>query len=126
MKFYLNLFVLYYILDVKINKLILIKYTMIIDFVKLHIAEALSEVANNYGNEEYLNEVVTINFDQLVEDIFNGLNGYFTRDAWPSVKDVIYTMLLDKKTLDGIVNVIKGMMALHNFDIERAGGIIRY
>ena len=36
---------------------------MIIDFVKLHIAEALSEVANNYGNEEYLNEVVTINFD---------------------------------------------------------------
>lgn len=99
---------------------------MIIDFVKLHIAEALSEVANNYGNEEYLNEVVTINFDKLVEDIFNGLNGYFTRDAWPSVKDVIYTMLLDKKTLDGIENVIKGMMALHNFDIERAGGIIRY
>ena len=99
---------------------------MIIDFVKLHIAEALGEVANNYGNEEYLNEVVTINFDQLVEDIFNGLNGYFTRDAWPSVKDIIYTMLLDKKTLDGIVNVIKGMMALHNFDIERAGGIIRY
>lgn len=99
---------------------------MIIDFVKLHIAEALSEVANNYGNEEYLNEVVTVNFDQLVEDIFNGLNGYFTRDAWPSVKDVIYTMLLDKKTLDGIMNVIKGMMALHNFDIERAGGIIRY
>ena len=99
---------------------------MIIDFVKLHIAEALSEVANNYGNEEYLNEVVTINFDQLVEDIFNGLNGYFTRDAWPSVKDVIYTMLLDKKTLDGIVNVIKGMMALHKFDIERAGGISRY
>lgn len=99
---------------------------MIIDFVKLHIAEALSEVANNYGNEEYLNEVVTINFDQLVEDIFNGLNGYFTRDAWPSVKDAIYTMLLDKKTLDGIVNVIKGMMALHNFDIEKAGGIIRY
>lgn len=99
---------------------------MIIDFVKLHIAEALSEVANNYSNEEYLNEVVTINFDQLVEDIFNGLNGYFTRDAWPSVKDVIYTMLLDKKTLDGIVNVIKGMMALHNFDIEKVGGIIRY
>ena len=99
---------------------------MVIDFVKLHIAQALDEVANNYGNEEYLNEVVTINFDQLVEDIFNGLNGYFTRDAWPSVKDVIYTMLLDKKTLDGIVNVIKGMMALHNFDIERAGGIIRY
>lgn len=99
---------------------------MIIDFVKLHIAEALSEVANNYGNEEYLNEVFTVNFDKLVEDIFNGLNGYFTRDAWPSVKDVIYTMLLDKKTLDGIVNVIKGMMALHNFDIERAGGIIRY
>ena len=99
---------------------------MIVDFVKLHIAEALSEVANNYGNEEYLNEVVTINFDQLVEDIFNGLNGYFTRDAWPSVKDVIYTMLLDKKTLDGIVNVIKGMMVLHNFDIERSGGIFRY
>lgn len=99
---------------------------MIIDFVKLHIAEALSEVANNYGNEEYLNEVVTINFDKLVEDIFNGLNGYFTRDSWSSVKDVIYTMLLDEKTLDGIVNVIKGMMALHNFDIERAGGIIRY
>lgn len=99
---------------------------MIIDFVKLHIAEALSEVANNYSNEEYLNEVVTINFDQLVEDIFNGLNGYFTRDAWPSVKDVIYTMLLDKKTLDGIVNVIKGMIALHNFDIEKVGGIIRY
>lgn len=99
---------------------------MIIDFVKLHIAEALSEVANNYGNEEYLNEVVTINFDQLVEDIFNGINGYFTRDSWSSVKDVIYTMLLDKKTLDSIVNVIKGMMALHNFDIERAGGIIRY
>jgi hypothetical protein len=99
---------------------------MVIDFVKLHIAEALSEVANNYGNEDYLNEVVKINFDQLVEDIFKGLNGYFTRDAWPSVKDVIYTMLLDKKTLDGIVNVIKGMMALHNFDIEKAGGIIRY
>ena len=99
---------------------------MIVDFVKLHIAEALSEVANNYGNEEYLNEVVTINFDQLVEDIFKGLNGYFTRDAWPSVKDVIYTMLLDKKTLDGIVNVIKGMMVLHNFDIEKDGGIIRY
>lgn len=99
---------------------------MIIDFVKLHIAEALSEVANNYGNEDYLNEVVKINFDQLVEDIFNGMNGYFTRDAWPSVKDIIYTMLLDKKTLDGIVNVIKGMMALHNFDIEKAGGIIRY
>ena len=99
---------------------------MIIDFVKLHIAEALSEVANNYGNEDYLNKVVKINFDQLVEDIFKGLNGYFTRDAWPSVKDVIYTMLLDKKTLDGIVNVIKGMMALHNFDIEKAGGIIRY
>ena len=99
---------------------------MIIDFVKLHIAEALSEVANSYSNEEYLNEVVTINFDQLVEDIFNGLNGYFTRDAWPSVKDVIYTMLLDKKTLDGIVNVIKGMMALHNFDIEKVGGIIKY
>lgn len=99
---------------------------MIIDFVKLHIAEALSEVANNYGNEEYLNEVVTINFDKLVEDIFNGLNGYFTRDSWSLVKDVIYTMLLDEKTLDGIVNVIKGMMALHNFDIERAGGIIRY
>lgn len=99
---------------------------MIIDFVKLHIAEALSVVAENYGNEDYLNEVVIINFDQLVEDIFNGLNGYFTRDAWPSVKDVIYTMLLDKKTLDGIVNVIKGMMALHNFDIEKVGGIIRY
>jgi hypothetical protein len=99
---------------------------MIIDFVKLHIAEALSEVANNYGNEEYLNEVVKINFDQLVEDIFKGLNGYFTRDAWPSVKDIIYTMLLDKKTLDGIANAIKGMMALHNFDIEKAGGIIRY
>lgn len=99
---------------------------MIIDFVKLHIAEALSVVAENYGNEDYLNEVVKINFDQLVEDIFKGLNGYFTRDAWPSVKDVIYTMLLNKKTLDGIVNVIKGMMALHNFDIEKAGGIIRY
>lgn len=99
---------------------------MIIDFVKLHIAEALSEVANNYGNEEYLNEVVTINFDKLVEDIFNGLNGYFTRDSQSSVKDVIYTMLLDEKTLDGIVNVIKSMMALHNFDIERAGEIIRY
>ena len=99
---------------------------MIVDLVKLHIAEALSEVANNYGNEEYLNEVVTINFNQFVEDIFKGLNGYFTRDAWPSVKDVIYTMLLDKKTLDGIVNVIKGMMALHNFDIERVDGIIRY
>lgn len=99
---------------------------MIIDFVKLHIAEALSEVANNYSNEEYLNEVVTINFDKLVEDIFNGLNGYFTRDSWSSVKDVIYTMLLDEKTLDGIVNAIKGMMALHNFDIERTGGIIRY
>ena len=99
---------------------------MIVDLVKLHIAEALNVVAENYSNEEYLNEVITINFDKLVEDIFNGLNGYFTRDAWPSVKDVIYTMLLDKKTLDGIVNVIKGMMALHNFDIERAGGIIRY
>ena len=99
---------------------------MVIDFVKLHIAEALSFVAENYGNEEYLNEVVTNNFDKLVEDIFNGMKGYFIRDTWPSVKDVIYTMLLDKKTLDGIVNVIKGMMALHNFDIERAGGIIRY
>ena len=99
---------------------------MVIDFVKLHIAQALDEVANNYGNEEYLNEVVTINFDKLVEDIFNGMKGYFIRDTWPSVKDVIYTMLLDKKTLDSIVNVIKGMMALHNFDIERAGGIIRY
>ena len=99
---------------------------MIVDLVKLHIAEALNGVTENYGNEEYLNEVVTINFDQLVEDIFKGLNGYFTRDAWPSVKDVIYTMLLDKKTLDGIVNVIKGMMALHNFDIEKADGIIRY
>lgn len=99
---------------------------MIVDLVKLHIAEALNGVTENYGNEEYLNEVVTINFYQLVEDIFKGLNGYFTRDAWPSVKDVIYTMLLDKKTLDGIVNVIKGMMALHNFDIEKAGGIIRY
>ena len=99
---------------------------MVIDFVKLHIAQALDEVANNYSNEEYLNEVVTINFDKLVEDIFNGMKGYFIRDTWPSVKDVIYTMLLDKNTLDSIVNVIKGMMALHNFDIERAGGIIRY
>ena len=99
---------------------------MVIDFVKLHIAQALDEVANNYGNEEYLNEVVTINFDKLVEDIFNGMKGYFIRDTWPSVKDVIYTMLLDKNTLDSIVNVIKGMMALHNFDIEKAGGIIRY
>ena len=35
-------------------------------------------------------------------------------------------MLLDKKTLDSIVNVIKGMMVVNNFDIERAGGIIRY
>ena len=93
---------------------------MIIDFVKLHIAEALSEVANNYGNEEYLNEVVTINFDQFVEDIFNVLNGYFTRDAWPSVKYIIHTMLLNKKTLDGIMNVIKGMMAIHSFDFEKA------
>lgn len=99
---------------------------MVIDFVKLHIAQALDEVANNYGNEEYLNEVVTINFDKLVEDIFNGMKGYFIRDTWPSVKDVIYTMLLDKKTLDSIVNIIKGMMALHNFDIEKVGGIIRY
>ena len=99
---------------------------MVIDFVKLHIAQALDEVANNYGNEEYLNEVVTINFDKLVEDIFNGMKGYFIRDTWPSVKDVIYTMLLDKNTLDSIVNVIKGMMALHSFDIEKAGGIIRY
>ena len=99
---------------------------MIVDLVKLHIAEALNGVTENYGNEEYLNEVVTINFYQLVEDIFKGLNGYFTRDAWPSVKDAIYTMLLDKNTLDSIVNVIKGMMALHNFDIEKTGGIIRY
>ena len=99
---------------------------MVIDFVKLYIAQALDEVANNYGNEEYLNEVVTINFDKLVEDIFNNMKGYFIRDTWPSVKDVIYTMLLDKNTLDSIVNVIKGMMALHNFDIEKAGGIIRY
>ena len=91
---------------------------MIVDFVKLHIAEALSVVAENYGNEEYLNEVVTINFDQLVEDIFNGLNGYFTRDTWASVKYIIHTMLLDKKTLDGIMNVIKGMMAIHSFDFE--------
>ena len=99
---------------------------MVVDFVKLHIAQALDEVANNYGNNEYLDEVVTNNFDKLVEDIFNGMKGYFIRDTWPSVKDVIYTMLLDKKTLDSIVNIIKGMMALHNFDIERAGGIIRY
>ena len=99
---------------------------MIIDFVKLHIAEALGEVANNYGNEEYLNEVVTINFDQLIEDIFNGMKGYFIRDTWPSVKDVIYTMLLDKNTLNNIVNIIKGMMVVQSFDIEKAGGIIRY
>ena len=99
---------------------------MIIDFVKLHIAEALSVVAHNYKNEEYLDEVVEINFDQLVEDIFDNLNIYFTRDSWSSVKDVIYTMLLDKKTLDGIVNVIKGMMAIQSFDIENNGGIIRY
>ena len=99
---------------------------MVIDFVKLHIAQALDEVANNYGNEEYLDEAVKVNFGQLVEDIFNGMKGYFIRDTWPSVKDVIYTMLLDKKTLDSIVNIIKGMMAVHNFDIERAGGIIRY
>ena len=99
---------------------------MVVDFVKLHIAQALDEVANNYGNNEYLDEVVKVNFDQLVEDIFNSMKGYFIRDTWPSVKDVIYTMLLDKKTLDSIVNVIKGMIALHNFDIERAGGIIRY
>ena len=89
---------------------------MVADFVKLHIAQALDEVANNYGNNEYLDEVVKVNFDQLVEDIFNGMKGYFIRD----------TMLLDKKTLDSIVNVIKGMMALHNFDTEKAGGIIRY
>ena len=99
---------------------------MIVDFVKLHIAEALRVVAENYGNEEYLDEVVKVKVDQLVEDIFNGMKGYFIIDTWPSVKDVIYTMLLDKKTLDSIVNVIKGMMALHNFDIEKAGGIIRY
>ena len=99
---------------------------MVVDFVKLHIAQALDEVANNYGNNEYLDEVVKVNFDQLVEDIFNSMKGYFIRDTWPPVKDVIYTMLLDKKTLDSIVNVIKGMMALHSFDIERAGGIIRY
>ena len=99
---------------------------MVVDFVKLHIAQALDEVANNYGNEEYLDEVVKVNFDQLVEDIFNGMKGYFIRDTWPSVKDVIYTMLLDNKTLDSIVNVIKGMVALNNFDIEKAGGIIRY
>ena len=99
---------------------------MIIDFVKLHIAEALGEVANNYGNEEYLNEVVTINFDQLIEDIFNGMKGYFIRDTWPSVKDVIYTMLLDKNTLNNIVNIIKGMMVVQSFDIEKAGGIIKY
>ena len=99
---------------------------MVVDFVKLHIAEALRVVAENYGNEEYLDEVVKVNFDQLVEDIFNGMKGYFITDTWSSVKDVIYTMLLDKKTLDSIVNVIKGMMALHNFDIEKAGGIIRY
>ena len=36
---------------------------MIVDLVKLHIAEALNGVAENYGNEVYLNEVVTINFD---------------------------------------------------------------
>lgn len=99
---------------------------MVVDFVKLHIAEALRVVAENYGNEEYLDEVVKVNFDQLVEDIFNGMKGYFITDTWSSVKDVIYTMLLDKKTLDSIVNVIKGMMALHNFDIEKVGGIIRY
>ena len=99
---------------------------MIIDFVKLHIAEALRVVAENYGNEEYLDEVVKVKVDHLVEDIFNGMKGYFITDTWPSVKDVIYTMLLDKKTLNSIVNVIKGMMALHNFDIEKVGGIIRY
>ena len=99
---------------------------MVVDFVKLHIAQALGEVANNYGNNEYLDEVVKVNFDQLVEDIFNSMKGYFIRDTWPSVKDVIYTMLLDKKTLDSIVNVIKGIMVVNNFDIERAGGIIRY
>ena len=99
---------------------------MVVDFVKLHIAEALRVVAENYGNEEYLDEVVKVNFDQLVEDIFNGMKGYFITDTWSSVKDVIYTMLLYKKTLDSIVNVIKGMMALHNFDIEKVGGIIRY
>ena len=99
---------------------------MVVDFVKLHIAEALRVVAENYGNEEYLDEVVKVNFDQLVEDIFNGMKGYFITDTWQSVKDVIYTMLLDKKTLDSIVNVIKGMMVVNNFDIERAGGIIRY
>ena len=99
---------------------------MVVDFVKLHIGEALRVVAENYVNEEYLDEVVKVNFDQLVEDIFNGMKGYFITDTWSSVKDVIYTMLLDKKTLDSIVNVIKGMMALHNFDIEKVGGIIRY
>ena len=99
---------------------------MIVDFVKLHIAEALSVVAENYGNEEYLNEVVTVNFDQLVEDIFNGLNGYFTRDAWPSVSDVSYTMRPAQQPLPGTMHVITGTMARHNLDIERAGGIIRY
>ena len=46
---------------------------MIVDLVKLHIAEVLNGVTENYGNEEYLNEVVTINFDQLVEDILKVL-----------------------------------------------------
>lgn len=98
---------------------------MIIDFVKLHIAEALSEVASNYS-EEYLDEVIEFNLDQLVEDIFNSLKNYFTEDAWPSVKDVIYTMLLNKKTFDNIVNVIRSMMVVQSFDLEKAGCIIRY
>ena len=98
---------------------------MLIDFVKLYIAEALGEVAKNYS-EKYLDKVPKISFNQLVEDIFNCMSGYFTRDAWPSVKYIIHTMLLDKKTLDGIMNVIKGMMAIHSFNFEKSSEIIKY
>ena len=87
------------------------------DFIKLHIGEALSEVANNY-TEEYLDEVVKTNIDQLVKDITYKLYGYFTRNEWSSLEDAIYTMLLDEKTLNSIVNVIKGMIVVQSFNFE--------
>lgn len=90
---------------------------MIIDFIKLHIADALSEVANNY-TEERLDEVVKTNIHQLVIDITYKLYGYFTRNEWQSVEDAIYTMLLDEKTLNSIVNVIKGMIVVQSFNFE--------
>ena len=88
-----------------------------IDFIKLHIGEALSEVANNY-TEEHLDEVVKTNINQLVKDIGDKLNGYFARNECSSVEDAIYTMLLDENTLNGSVNVIKGMIVVQSFNFE--------